>query len=279
MKKPEGLKSRGRNYPLLLVATLLAAGPFAAAQPANPGSGSPPANAERALAKHAIDRNDAEQAVACATRAVAQAPDDAECQHILGIAYGIAARQANVFRRVLLARKSAAAYRRAVLLAPGNADFHQSLFEYYERTPAVMGGGPERAAGEAAAVKRLDPARGALDYAMLYAAKKEFDLARAQLDAVLLTSPDDVTALYEVGRIAALSGQFLDHGLASLRLCLAHSPSPEEGAPTAAEVNLRIGNILEEKGDKDGARVAYIKALASNPKFTPAYEALKKLNG
>jgi tetratricopeptide (TPR) repeat protein len=249
------------------------------AQPANAGSDSPSANAQRTLAKQAISRSDAEQAVACASRAAALAPGDPECQHILGLAYGVAARQANVFRRLLLARKSAAAYRRAVALAPGNADFHQSLFEYYEQTPAVIGGGSERAAGEAAAVKRLDPARGALDYATLYAARKEFDLARAQLEAVLQTSPDDVTALYQTGRIAAVSGQFLDRGLASLRLCLALTPSPEEGAPTAAEVNLRIGNVLEEKGDKDGARVAYIKALAANPKFTPAFEALKKLNG
>jgi len=34
-----------------------------------------------------------------------------------------------------------------------------------------------------------------LDYATLYAARKEFDLARAQLDAILQISPDDVTAL------------------------------------------------------------------------------------
>jgi tetratricopeptide (TPR) repeat protein len=272
MRKPE-------RYRLLVVAALLAAGPFAAAQPANGGGDSPSANAQRALAKHAIDRDDAAEAVACAARAAALAPGDADCQYVLGIAYGMAARQANVFRRLLFARKSAAAFRRAIALEPGNADFHQSLFEYYEQTPAVIGGGPERAAGEAAAVKRLDPARGALDYARLYAARKEYDLARAQLETILQTSPDDVTALYQTGRIAALSGQFLDRGLASLRLCLAHTPSPEEGAPTAAEVNLRIGNILEERGDKDGARVAYIKALAANPKFTPAYDALKKLNG
>jgi len=268
-----------KRYPLLFVAALLAAGPYAAAQPASTSSDSPSANAQRTLAKQAIDRKDAEEAVACATRAAALAPGDPECQHVLGVAYGMAARQANAFRRLLLARKSAAAFRRAVALAPGNADFHQSLFECYEQTPAVIGGGFERAAGEAAAVKRLDPARGAFDYATLYAARKEFDLARAQLDGILRTAPDDVTALYQTGRIAAVSGQFLDRGLAALRLCLAFTPSPEEGAPSAAEVHLRIGNILEQKGDKDGARVAYIKALAANPKFTPAYDALKKLNG
>lgn len=268
-----------KRYQWLFVAALLAAGPFAAAQPANAGGESPSANAQRTLAKKAIDRSDAQQAVACAARAAALAPGDPECEYILGTAYGIAARQANVFRRVLLARKSAAAFRRAVALAPSNADYHQSLFEYYEQTPAVIGGGFEKAVGEAAAVKRLDLARGALDYAMLYAARKEFDLARAQLEAALRASPDDVPALFQTGRIAAVSGQFLDHGLASLRLCLALSPSPEEGAPTATEVNLRIGNILEKKGDKDAARVAYIKALAANPKFTPAFDALKKLNG
>jgi len=265
---------------LLFVAVLLAGGPFAAAQPEiDRGNDSPTASAQRTLAKQAINREDTEQAIACAARAAALAPTDAECEHILGIAYGMAARQANPFRRVLLARKSAAAFRRAITLAPGNADFHQSLFEYYEQTPAVMGGGFEKAAEEAAAVKRLDPARGTLDFVALYSGRKQFDLARAQLESILRTSPADVTALYQTGRIAALSGQFLDRGLAALRLCLAQTPSPEEGAPTTAEVNLRIGNILEEKGDRDAARVAYIKALSANPKFTPAFDALKKLNG
>lgn len=265
---------------LLFVAVVLSGGPFAAAQPAIDRAGdSPTASAQRTLAKQALNREDTEQAIACASRAAALAPSDAECQHILGLAYGLAARQANPFRRFLLQRKSAAAFRRAIALAPGNADYHQCLFEYCEQTPAVIGGGFERAAAEAAAIKRLDPARGTFDYVALYCARKQYDLARAQLEGIFQTSPDDVVALYQTGRIAALSGQFLDRGLAALRLCLARTPSPEEGAPTAAEVNLRIGNILEEKGDKDAARVAYIKALAANPKFTPAFEALKKLNG
>jgi tetratricopeptide (TPR) repeat protein len=88
-----------------------------------------------------------------------------------------------------------------------------------------------------------------------------------------------VTALYQTGRLAALSGQYLDRGLAALRLCLALPPSAEEGAPTVAQVQWRIGNILEKKGEKEAARVAYIKALGANPNFTPAFAALKKLNG
>jgi len=268
-----------RRYPLYLFAALFVVAPFAAAQPTIPGGDSPAANAERTLAQQAIDRNDTEQAVACALRATALAPNDPECERILGIAYGNAARQANVVRRMWLVRKSAAAFRRALALAPDDVLCHQRLFEYYEHTPAMLGGGYEKTLGEAAEVKRLDPTRGAMDYAGLYIARKEFDLARGELDSVLKTSPNDVAALYQTGRIAAVSGEFLDRGLASLRLCLALSPSPEEGAPTAAEVDLRIGNILEKKGDKDGARVAYIKALSANPKFTPAFNALKKLSG
>jgi tetratricopeptide (TPR) repeat protein len=265
---------------LLLVAlAFLATNPLrVSAAPASGGNDAAAANAERALAKQAIDRKDAEQAVACASRAAALAPGNPECHYVLGIAYSVAARQANVFRRLLLSRKAAACFRRAAALSPGNADIHQRLFEYYEHTPAMIGGGYDKAAVEAAVVKRLDPVRGALDLATMYTDKKQFDLARAQLDGVLLRSPTEVTALYQTGRLAAISGQYLDRGLASLRLCLAMSPSPEEGAPTAAQVNFRIGNILEQKGDKDSARVAYIKALSTSPRFTPAFDALKKLN-
>jgi len=38
-----------------------------------------------------------------------------------------------------------------------------------------------------------------------------------------------------------------------------------------------MGDILEKKGDKAGARAAYSAAVTADPTFAPAIEALKKL--
>ena len=112
-------------------------------------------------------------------------------------------------------------------------------------------------------------------FASVYVAEKKYDLALAQFDEVLKDSPDDYTSLYQVGRLAANSGQFLDRGLAALRRCVA-LPAPE-GEPGHAAAHWRIGNILEKQGDKPGARAAYEASLKADPKFAQAIEALKKL--
>ena len=94
---------------------------------------------------------------------------------------------------------------------------------------------------------------------------------------MLKESPDDYAALYQIGRIAALSGQQLDRGLASLRRCLTLTPPATPNTPGHAAAHWRIGNLLEKKGDQPGARAAYEAALKLDPTFLGAIDALKKL--
>jgi len=244
---------------------------FAAIVAADPNC----AEAQNFLAQLALRRDDADQAVACAEKAVALAPDNADYQDTLGDAYGLSAQKASIFSQFGLAKKCLAAYQRAVALAPDNVEYHQSLFDYYRQAPGLAGGGSDKAAAEAETIKKLDPARGRLAFAALYVADKKYDLALAEFDAVLKATPDDYSALYQVGRLAAMSGQHLDRGLASLRRCLELPvPANTPGYPAA---QWRIGNILEKKSDPAGARSAYEAALKLDPKFAQAADALKKL--
>ncbi len=73
-----------------------------------------------------------------------------------------------------------------------------------------------------------------------------------------------------------MTGQRIDQGLVNLRKCLT-MPVPD-GQPGIAPVNWRIGNLLEKKGDKAGARAAYEAAIAIDPTFVRALEDLRKLN-
>lgn len=286
---------------LLLPAALCAASVFAAADPAaldvarklfdTPGkpaearaafekiAAADPKNAEalRALAELALRRDDAEKAIAYAEKAVALAPDNDTYQTTLGDAYGRAAQKASIFSQPGLAKKCLAAYLRAAELAPNNVRRHLNLFEFYRQAPSFAGGGTEKALAEAAVIKKLDPLQGSVAFATLYVADQKYALALAEFDEVLKTNPDDLAALYQVGKLAAVSGQFLDRGLASLRRGLALPPPASPNAPGRPAVHYRIGQILELKKDLAGARAAYKAALELDPKFTPAAESLKKL--
>ena len=259
------------------------------------------------LAQLALRRSDNDKAIALAEKAVALAPGNADYHHTLGDAFGSAAEKASVFSQFGLAKKCVAAYEHAVALAPDKVEFHQSLLEYYRQAPGLVGGGMDKALAEAGVITKLDPLAGHTSYvtvlagdkkfdearlhaaelkkldsmrgrmalASLYSAEKKFDQALAEFDEVLQTAPDDYAALYQLGKLAAQSGQFLDRGLAALRRCLELTPGKTDPGHPAA--HWRIGNIHEKKNDPAAARAAYQAALKLEPNFTQAAEALKKL--
>lgn len=225
----------------------------------------------------ALRRDDTEKAVAYLERAVALAPTDADSYKALGDACGRSAQKASVFKQLGFAKKCLAAYERAVALSPARVDFHLSLFEYYFRAPALAGGGRDKATATATTIKQLDPAAGRLVFARLFVEDKKFPEAFAQFDEALAAVPDDYAALYQIGRLAALTGQQLDRGLASLHRCLELAPPTVPNTPSHANVQWRLGQLLEKKNDPASARAAYEASLQLDPNFAPAKEALAKL--
>jgi len=255
----------------------------------------------------ALNRGESDRAIAFHTKATELAPAVAKYQLALGNAFGDAAQKASVFSQPGLAKKCKAAYDRAVALEPANVDCHQAVFDYCRQAPSIVGGGADKAEAEAATmlklnplrghqayvtlsvsqkkfpdalthaaeIKKLDDAAGRFAYVLIYTQTKEWDQALAQLDEALAAKPDDYAALYSIGRFAAMSGQYLDRGLAALRRCL--ELTAPSGQPGPEAVHWRIGNLLEKKNDPAGARAAYEAALTFNPNFKNASDALKKL--
>jgi tetratricopeptide (TPR) repeat protein len=254
-------------------------------------------------------RGDPEAASKNLEKAVELAPTNAQYHFDFGNFSAAAAEKAGMLSKYGLAKKCLAAFKRAAELEPANVNFHQALFEFYRQAPGIAGGGADKAEVEAAAIlkldpirghvayvtlhsanqdyakalphlaeiKQLDPVRGRMAFAAYYTEKKEYDKAFAEFDEVLKTAPDDYSALYQVGKLSALTGQQLDRGVASLRRCLALEMPGVPGTPTRAAAQWRIGNILEKKSDLIGARAAYEASLKLDPKFTNAADALKKL--
>jgi len=241
--------------------------------------GANPADAEAhaLLGEAEVAKGDADAAVRAWEKAAELAPARSDYQRQLGDAYGFAAQKAGMLSMIGLAKKCRRAYEKAVALDPRNVGARQSLLDYYQMAPGLMGGGMDKAYEQAAAISALDAARGRRAYAMLHAADRKYEVAFAEFEEVLKAAPDDYAALYQVGKLAATSGQFLDRGLAALRRCL-ELPVPEAaGTPEHAAAHWRIGNILEKQNDPAGARAAYQAALKLDATFTQADDALKNL--
>ncbi len=229
------------------------------------------------LGQLANRRDDPAKAITHFETAVAAAPSDGRHHHGLGDAYGRSAQKAGMLSKFGLAKKCLAAYQRAVELSPDNVEFRFSLFEYYRQAPGLAGGGLDKATVQAEAIKKLDANRGRFALATLYVGEKKYAEALAQFDEVLASQPDDYASLYQVGRLAALTGQYLDRGLTSLRRCLTLPVPNPASTPGHAAAQWRIGVILEKQNDLPGARAAYEAAVKLDPTFTPAADSLKKL--
>lgn len=120
-----------------------------------------------------------------------------------------------------------------------------------------------------------DSAAPQLGLGAAYQARKAWDEAFAAYERALVLRPDDLGALYQVGRTAALSGQRLDRGAAALRAYLARPY--RASLPTHAGGRWRLGQILLAQGDRAGARREWMEALRLDPANADAKKALEEL--
>ena len=228
----------------------------------------------------------------------------------LADAYGKLATNAGLFAQLGWARKCRAALEKAIALAPEDLEYRRGLAEFYEKAPGIAGGGRDKALAQAAEIARRDAYAGAqltggiqfrarnwaeAETAFLAAATLRPDAAEpiaalgllytdqgrhaeafAQFDRLLARQPDDFAALYQLGRVAAVSGQRLADGAAALHRYLAQPNLPGE-LPRPQHAHYRFGQILARQGDPAAARAAFEAALQLDPKFKEAAAELKKL--
>lgn len=261
------------------------------------------------LTRARLQSRQPEKAIAAARKATQLAPDNAQAFYWLGNAYGNRIGQVNMLSKLALAPKLRDAFEGAVRLDPALLDARSSLAEFYLLAPAAIGGGVDKARAQAVAIGRYDRARGLLVqgriathqknpgqalkvYQQAHALKPRDAQVRIALIVAYQDSarwkeafeatkqwtveePGKAAAWYQLGRIAAESGQFLGEGEAALRKYLTLAREP--GSPEPQHARYRLGQVLGHAGRKQEARVELQAALKIDPGFKAASEALSKL--
>jgi tetratricopeptide (TPR) repeat protein len=267
-------------------------------------------NALYYMGRIALQQSNSSEAVDWLEKAIAVNDENADYHVWLGSALGEEAMHASKFRQPFLARRVKTEFERAVALDPRNVTARFGLVQFYTFAPGFMGGSMEKARQQAAELAGISPLQGHLAAAFLAireknnaAAEREYEgaitvapdsssgyialgvLMQRQerwndalvaFDRLLKRRPEEMSAHYQIGRTAALSGQSLDRGEQSLKLWLARPPRTVQPAILAG-AHLRLGQIYERKGRHDAARAELEEALRINPRNDEARRALAAL--
>jgi tetratricopeptide (TPR) repeat protein len=251
-----------------------------------------------------------DEAVKLFERAVSLDANNSDYHLWLGHAYTRQIATVNFLKKATLGRKIGAEYNRAVELAPTSIEAAEARMEFFMEAPGIAGGGMDKAKAEAARIASLSKYRGRFAAAKL--AEREKDLAAVEREYRALVAdyadsssavtalatflqtqnrfdeaftvvgqrlakfPDDTTNIYQLGRIAALSGQRLAAGETALRRFL--SMLGVKDAASLAHGHYRLGMIREKLGDSASAIAEYTRAVELFPPYEPAASAIKKLS-
>lgn len=216
-----------------------------------------------------------DESVTALAQAHALAAADVTILVDLAGAQGQAALTSGPFGKFTGARRTRALLEQAVAMDPDHVDARAGLFSYYLQAPGIVGGGRAKALEQLAALERLDATAALLAQAEVAWADDDASAALAGYRLAQEQAPADFRAHYGFGRLAALSGEQLDAGLASLRTALTLPAHPR--TPGLPGVYLRMGDIHRRLGDIKAARAAYEESLRIDPFYRFARVELDRL--
>ncbi len=200
------------------------------------------------------------------------------------------------------------ALERFLVLAPTSLEALQGVTQYYLAAPSVVGGGRDKVEG---LIERVSGQPGRGDYLRAQLAVQDKDLARAEslLRAAITADPNEVAYLlnlgnllasqerttearatflqvldskpdhalthYQLGRLAALSGDELEAGLEHLDRFIQLGEWPQGLSEAAAR--WRRALVLEQLGRPDEAVADLKRALELDSDFDRARDDLERL--
>ena len=227
----------------------------------------------------------------------------------LGQAYDIKAQRANICKKAGAAKIVKKEFYKAEELDSMMIAVRIGLMQYYLMAPGIMGGDKEKAKEQAAEIKKLNQAQGHFAFGLVYEQEKKLEDAEKEYLSAIEINPDviqfhynlaryydatkqynkafeiyekilqknqsDLTAYYQIGKIASISGQNLIRGEDCLIKFIELRNKADDTSTSWA--HYRLGKIYEKQNKKDKAKLEYKTALKINPDHKQAKTALKKL--
>jgi tetratricopeptide (TPR) repeat protein len=247
-----------------------------------------------------------EEAISSGERAVEALPSNSEYHLWLGRAYG---RKAEKKKSFTFARKTREEFEKAVDLDPANLAARRDLMEFYLQAPWMLGGGKDKAKGQADAIAARDPLEGSLALGSYWLSLGKVDSAEAEYAKVLELKPGRIEPYFEVadfyqtrqdaGRLEAaveaaarinprdsrlayyqgvvriLERKNLADAEQYLQTYLAAHP-PRQDSPSQASAHVWLGRLYEEQAKKPLAASQYKAALELDPGRREALEGLSR---
>lgn len=255
---------------------------------------------------HSLGR--ADESIKWGEQAVALLPDSASARVWLGRGYLLRLEQVPFYKKLGLSKRARAEFDRALALDSNAVEVREARARYFMNAPGIAGGSMDKARREAEAARRIDPYRGGLLSGQIEEHGKRPGAAEAEYAALVRSHPDstgpfnrlvnlyqtarryaeafrlidersarsagDESALYQLGKTAALAGERLELGEAALRELLALGTFT---MATEAYARYRLGMILERRKDTAGALREYEMVERLDPKLEDARTARKRL--
>lgn len=199
----------------------------------------------------------------------------------------------------------------AIKLDPDNVGARTTVSAFFRQAPWIAGGDIDAAYAQAAEIRKRDLRLGLLEQARAFAAddepEKAVNLLRTSLEsfpdytpmvleyAMTLQQTDefkeahrvlmratqegdsDAVLLYQLGRVAARSGDFIADGRKALQRYLEFAETESDLPLPAKAAWWRLGQIEQHDGHSDLARDAFEQALKLDPDFKEAAESLAEL--
>ena len=271
---------------------------------------SAPADAESSnlLCRAYFALEDWDRAESSCRKAVSLDPRNSRFHLWLGRVYGERAGRANLLAAAVLAGKVRGEFERAVQLDPKDVDARLDLAEFYLAAPAIVGGGEEKARGQAQFIATLNPAREHWVYARIAEQKKDAATAEREYHHYIDLSQGDAEAWLNLALFLRRQKRFDEMEQAIVNLSQAPMPKldvlveasgmlyragrgfpfatellhrylasgPVEAAP-AFKARYLLGLLLEKQGDKTGAAQEYRASLSLARNFGIAQQALNRV--
>ena len=252
---------------------------------------------------------DWDRAESSCLQAVTLDPNNSRFHLWLGRVYGEKASHSNFVTAAGLAGKVRAEFERAVQLSPNDVEARLDLAEFYAEAPGIVGGGEDKARGQAQSIATLNPAREHWVVARIAEGKDDTANAEREYHQYINLSQGDAEAWLNLALFLRRQKRFIEMEQAigklgqaplskpevlveaSQMLFRAHrnypfaiellhrylAASPVEAAP-AFKAHYLLGTLLEKQGDKAGAAQEYRAALSLVRNFGKAQQALNRVS-